>query len=153
MKISILFSACLHHLNAHSSTPPFLLYRRSLHLRYTDWMKIFILALALLSPFTTTIASSGGSRLPTCKEGSLKRGGGNPGGAVFVCKKGRWEVLIDCCAGESCVSDSIATCTWAKAFAEEAVGVIAGFEISPELVAADIKKKAAAASTARSLSR
>lgn len=113
-------------------------------------MKIFILALALalLSPSTTTLASSAGSCLPTCKEGSLKRGGGNPGGAVFVCRKGRWEVLIDCCAGESCVSDPIATCTWAKAFAEDAVGAIASFEISPELVAADIEKKAAAASTA-----
>ncbi|KAJ4383365.1 hypothetical protein N0V86_001412 [Didymella sp. IMI 355093] len=108
-------------------------------------MKVVLLASALMSLFTTTLAGSGGQ---TCKEEALKCGGGNPGGAVFVCRKGRWEVLIDCGASESCITDPVPTCTWTKAFAEDAVGVTTGFEISSELVAADVKKKEAAASSA-----
>jgi hypothetical protein len=108
-------------------------------------MRVVLLASALMSLFTTTLAGSGGQ---TCKEEALKCGGGNPGGAVFVCRKGRWEVLIDCGASESCINDPVPTCTWAKTSAEDAMGVTTGFEISSELVAADAKKKEAAASSA-----
>lgn len=103
-------------------------------------MKLLIFAFALMSLLTITIAGSGGHDLPKCKEESLKCGGGNPGGAVFVCRKGRWDVLIACGAGESCKTDPVPTCTWAKA--------VTGFEIPGTLIAADVKKKAATASTA-----
>ncbi|KAF3052106.1 hypothetical protein E8E11_010692 [Didymella keratinophila] len=86
-------------------------------------MKFLILVFALMSLFNTTLAGSGGGDPSTCKEASLQCGGGNPGGGVF-----------------SCVKDPIPTCTWANA--------VTGFEIPGTLVAADVKKKSAVASTA-----
>ncbi|KAJ4336083.1 hypothetical protein N0V87_005663 [Didymella glomerata] len=103
-------------------------------------MKLLVFLFALMNFFAATIAGSGGRDLPTCKDESLQCGGGNPGGGVFVCRKGSWDILVPCAAGESCVTDPVPTCTWAKA--------ITGFEIPGTLVAADVKKKAAVASTA-----
>jgi hypothetical protein len=105
-----------------------------------DAMKLLVFLFALMNFFAATIAGSGGRDLPTCKDESLQCGGGNPGGGVFVCRKGSWDILVPCAAGESCVTDPVPTCTWAKA--------ITGFEIPGTLVAADVKKKAAVASTA-----
>lgn len=82
---------------------------------------------------TFALAGSGGRDLPTCKEDQLKCSGGIPSGAVFVCRKGRWEVLVVCGTGMSCITDPVPACTWAKA--------ITGFEISGELVGADIEEK------------
>lgn len=98
-------------------------------------MQIALLAFALMSFFFTTTLGSSDRGLAKCKDDTLKCGGGDPGGAVFMCRKGRWEVLIDCGPSESCVTDPIPTCTWAKDSAEGALGVVTGFENPDDLIA------------------
>lgn len=106
-------------------------------------MKLALFAFVLMSLFfTVTLAGSNGRSPAKCKDNTLKCGGGNPGGTVFICRYGRWEVLMDCAAGESCVTIPNPTCTWAKALADDAAGAVTGFENSEDMVVADVKKKA-----------
>lgn len=59
---------------------------------------------------------------------------------MFVCRRGRWDIIIPCGADESCVNDPVPIYSSAK--------TITGFEIPGTLVAANVKKKAAVDHTA-----
>ncbi|KAF1931879.1 uncharacterized protein M421DRAFT_2498 [Didymella exigua CBS 183.55] len=97
------------------------------HIHYA--MKVFVLVIALMSFFfSVTLAGSGGRDLPTCKEESLKCGGAND--------------------GASRVTDPVPICTRVKGLTEDAGDVTTGFDISGEVVAADVKKNGAAAPSA-----
>ncbi|KAF9696677.1 hypothetical protein EKO04_005628 [Ascochyta lentis] len=93
--------------------------------------------LALMSFFAIALVTA-----RACKEGSLQCGGGDPGGAVFACKNGAWEVLVVCHTAESCKNDPIAHCTWASANTGSADSdPVSGFEgLSIEVSAATDSK-------------
>lgn len=98
-------------------------------------MKTGNVLLALMSYLTVTLGSTGNHG---CEEGSLKCDGGSPGGAVFACKDGAWEVLVDC--GESACNENVVPhCTWASAghaFLE--TDLVSGFESPTAVVSAAI---------------
>lgn len=99
------------------------------------------LILALTTLLAPTHASIASLTSAACKENSLQCGGGSPGGAVFVCRGGRWEVLIDCGPSESCTSDPVPTCHWRAGAGVKDPGAVSGFEIAAAEVAAAVKDK------------
>lgn len=101
-------------------------------------MQITKTILALTSLLSVTLATSGSA---ACKEGDLQCGGGSPGGAVFICKNGRWEVLMECGPSESCTTDPVPTCSWGLTNADSTDDVGAGFENSAADAGAEAKGK------------
>lgn len=79
-----------------------------------------IVALGSALPQNTTVPASSANVAvgSACKEDSAQCSGGSPGGAVFICKNGAWDVLTECRSYESCYNNPVPHCTWASADAE-----------------------------------